>query len=137
MGADENTTDKHDESDSAQFGDDPHHLNNTPFEEAACHNCGTYLVKARGYTGICRCLGCARTHHNMTWASGEPIGEWHPTVGYQLPTPPRPPHTPQPHTEWQWACLQCAEIGPAYNAQDALNREAIHTHNHHRKDNNV
>lgn len=117
--ATDHTTDKHDESDTAQFGDDPHNLRETPFEETECADCHTYLVKAKNYTGQCRCLECARYAADIDWASGQPLGEWHPTVGYERPHTPQKQKTPNPQIEWQWGCIDCQQTGPAHSADHA------------------
>lgn len=126
----ENTTDRHDESDSAQFGDDPHHLADTPFEEANCADCGTYVVRAIGYTGHSRCLGCARTHHHMGWGSGDPLGNWYPVVGYtpaNTSIPTQNPEKPQHKIgEWAWACIYCREQGTALNEGHAAAMHSTH-----------
>jgi hypothetical protein len=112
---DDQTTDKHDESDSAQFGDDPHNLNNTPFVEASCVDCGAYVVKARTYTGPTRCTQCGRNHAGIT---------------PYTPPPPPPPHTPTPPPptpEWFFACLHCGSHQPARNAPDATHKMRTHT----------
>lgn len=125
---DDHTTDKHDESNTAQFGDDPHNLRNTPFEEGSCVDCGAYVVKTRGYTGECRCIECGRTAAGIEHNSGANVGAWHPTTPSATPTQPT---TPRPvltiqHGTWQWGCLWCRETGTALNEQHATAMHKIH-----------
>ena len=124
------TTDRHDESDSAQFGDDPHGLNNTPFKEDSCVDCGAYVVSAKTYTGPSRCLGCARTHADVPFGSGVPEGSWYPVRASQTPQNARPTQTPTPTIEraspWAWACLECRMTGTATNPDHAIAMHKMH-----------
>lgn len=129
MAEEEHVTDKHDESDTAQFGDDPHNLKNTPFEEASCVGCGTYVVRSKTYQGDSRCLGCAQTHAGVIHSSGQPIGEWHPAVGYPTTrnvTPRKPENTKQEIATWAWGCIECQETGTALNPDHATAMHKTH-----------
>lgn len=129
MSNNENVTDRHDESDTAQFGDDPHHLADTPFEETTCTDCNTYIIRAKQFYGECRCLTCARTHQGITWGSGEPIGTWHPALGYptqHTPPTPKTENTQHEYGNWNWACIYCLEQGTALNAKHATAMHQIH-----------
>lgn len=124
----ENITDRHDESDATQFGDDTP-IANTPFTNSHCTTCGTYVVHATTYPGQPLCIDCRRTQTGVTWPSGDNLGTWHPTTPI---TPQDTPHhqhdtptqaAPRP---WAWACIHCREQGTALNADHAASMHRIH-----------
>jgi hypothetical protein len=93
------------------------------FTHTTCTKCGTPIYTAPHQTG--QCLDCARTTAGITWPSSQPLGDWHPTVGYPRPLPPgeKPPHH---ETGWAWACTRCRAQGQATNNQHAIAMGRIH-----------
>lgn len=127
MSADEHTTDRHDESDRAQFGDD-HDINGTHFIATHCQDCGTYVVRAPEATQA-YCIDCRRNRAGIDFGSGDNVGEHHPTIPSATPTTTTATFTeiiargPHNKTEWRWGCLYCRETGQADNPTHA---EALH-----------
>jgi hypothetical protein len=129
VSTDENITDRHDEPDSTQFGND-HDLAGTHFIGTHCHTCGTYVVKDPAASQAL-CIDCRRTQAGITWQSGDNIGDHH-------PNPPTEPlnttaykrgHTLTPGTkphQWRWGCLYCLETGQADNPTHATALHKIH-----------
>jgi hypothetical protein len=131
MGAnEEHTTDRHDESDREQFGDD-HDLTGTHFIATHCQDCGTYCVKAPEAPNA-YCIDCRRTHHHITWQSGDNIGDHHPTHPSTTPEPLNVDAVLRGHTlrkhkhQWQWGCIYCLEQGTADNPTHATALHKIH-----------
>lgn len=121
MANDDNTTDRHDESDRAQFHDDPHNIEGTPFEASACTDCGRYVVKVPGYPRPL-CTDCARTQAGIT--STDTITVTTTPTGYTywyLSTPP-----PEKLSDVMWGCLYCYQRGNADNPTHATALHAIH-----------
>lgn len=144
---DDEVTDRHDESDRTQFGNDTN-LDGTHFKATHCHNCGTYVVKAPEAPDA-YCIDCRRTLADIDWQSGDNIGNHHPTHpsttpsgGYQhtitARTPPKhscPIHGTNPlesctlcrkTLEYQWGCLYCRETGHADTPTHATALHKIH-----------
>ena len=130
---DDQTTDRHDESDRDQFGDHPT-IEGTAFEEAHCARCGTYVVQYKGYRGRPFCIDCRRAIAGINWGSGDNIGDHH-------PSPPSTPPEQRPSgdiqhniltktgngkTEYRWGCLYCMETGTADNPTHATALHKIH-----------
>lgn len=123
--ATEETTDRHDESDSAQFGEE-RGIEGTPFEESACADCGTYVVKVPGYPDP-RCIECARTKAGIDWPSGHPLGAITPVISFAtrretLHTTP----TTTAESDWAWVCIYCLQRGTALNADHAATMHQQH-----------
>jgi hypothetical protein len=73
------------------------------------------------YQNTALCIDCGRGRQNITWAASQPVGAWHPTVGYPVTTPPDTRAKPTPaETGWRWACIDCA----------ANDNAMSHTHAH-------
>lgn len=117
MSKDVEGKDKHDEADWQ-----PDHTGG--LRPALCAECGTHIYLAPDApTGLC--LACARDQAGITWPSGQEIGHWHPTVGYERHLPPgEKPATPKP--EWAWGCMRCLATGNALNADHAIAMNRMH-----------
>lgn len=122
--------DKHDEADWAPD-------TTGALRPALCAECGTHIyLGPNADAGLC--LACARDQAGITWASGTPITQWHPTVGYERPTFVGTDHTTQrinhirttlaaaTKTDWHWGCIDCHETGTALNADHAQAMHKMH-----------
>lgn len=101
----------------------------TAFRAATCTGCGTNVVAAVDFTGDSMCLECRRSAEGIDWESQDPIGEWHPAVGYPRPIQwhePSVARTPTGGTEWHWACVNCRMNGPAESADHAAHLSRMH-----------
>lgn len=101
---------------------DPIDCTATAFRAAHCSGCQTNVVAAADFTGESMCLGCRRAAEGIDWESQDPIGEWHPTVGYPRPiewlsADEKP--AARVGREFRWACVNCRMNGPAENADHA------------------
>lgn len=130
MTNDDNTTDRHDESDREQFGDTA--IAGTHLVDSHCHDCGTHVVKHPDHDQP-RCIDCHRKHAGVEHASGANVGEHHPTI----PSVPRTETAgasftkyivtyKEGRTQWRWGCLYCLETGQADNATHATALHQIH-----------
>jgi len=84
-----------------------------------CTACGGPIFSVPEHVHDAACLDCARERSGCDWTPQEPIGEWHPTVGYprEIPLLPAAPVRESP---WRWACVRCRMNGPADNAEHAI-----------------
>lgn len=137
---DDHTTDRHDESNTHQFGDDHTNIDGTPFTNTHCTDCGTHVVAATTYCGQPLCIDCRRHRTGVNWPSGQNIGQWHPTtpitfVGTEHANrriEELKQHVlllsghPKNGTEWRWACIHCRETGTALNPHHATAMHKTH-----------
>lgn len=104
----EEGTDKHDEPDEVAT-----QIATALSQPTHCYDCSVPVWAVPG-TPTPRCLDCARTAVGINWASGEVIGEWHPSPPSAAP-PPTTGTTyvhQEPHTV-DLMCFWCSKTWPA------------------------
>lgn len=75
-------TDKHDEPDHIAAD-----IAGAIAQSTTCVDCRTHVVAVPGIAQP-RCLQCFRQAAGITWASGDVVGEWHPSGGGTAPESP-------------------------------------------------
>lgn len=68
------------------MADKPVDTNGSPFIAAVCRGCGTNVVAVpEADPQDTLCLECRRAQTGIDWPAQDPLGDWHPTVGYAVP----------------------------------------------------
>jgi hypothetical protein len=85
----------------------------THLVETVCTSCGVRVYSTPEQAGAAQCLECRRTAEGVDWVSSVPLGDWHPTVGYDRPLVWRERGPAAVEVAVWWGCGWCGMQGPA------------------------